>query len=127
VNQGRGDAAVQVLRTKFTLHDKRAAIEDLNKMFGWVVDKREVGRPGDFAGLSDAELEKEFRRQSSRPHHKQTGAWRALARSTHRKQRHRLRSAVRKRNWSSALIICKTSAVAACCSSASSSRRFANL
>jgi hypothetical protein len=60
VNQGRGDAAVQVLRTKFTLHDKRAAIEDLNKMFGWVVNKREVGRPGDFAGLSDAELEKKL-------------------------------------------------------------------
>jgi hypothetical protein len=26
-------------------------------MFGWIIDKSEVGRPGEFAGLTDAQLE----------------------------------------------------------------------
>jgi phage terminase small subunit len=52
---GRGEAARQVRRTKFRLADKGMAIERLNKMFGWIIDRNETGRPGDFAKLSDSE------------------------------------------------------------------------
>jgi hypothetical protein len=31
------------------LADKQGAIERLNKMFGWIVDKSEVGGPVEFA------------------------------------------------------------------------------
>jgi hypothetical protein len=54
---GRGKDARQVRRTKIKLADKQGAIERLNKMFGWVVDKSEVGRPGEFAHLTDEQLE----------------------------------------------------------------------
>jgi phage terminase small subunit len=54
---GRGKDARQVRRTKIKLADKQGAIERLNKMFGWVVDKSEIGEPDDFAKLSDSDLE----------------------------------------------------------------------
>ena len=46
---GQGQNARQVRRTKFKLADKQGAIERLNKMFGWIVDKSEVGGPVEFA------------------------------------------------------------------------------
>jgi phage terminase small subunit len=44
---GRGEDARQV----------RLAIERLNKMFGWIIDRSEVGRPGEFANLTDEQLD----------------------------------------------------------------------
>src|SRR3984893_15140245 len=57
---GRGKDARQVRRTKIKLGDKQGAIERLNKRFGWIIDKSEIGRPGDFAKMSDEELEGEM-------------------------------------------------------------------
>ena len=54
---GRRENARQVRRTKFKLADKQGAIERLNKMFGWIIDKSEVGRPGEFANLTDEQLD----------------------------------------------------------------------
>jgi len=54
--EGRGENARDVRRTRIKLADKQAAIEKMNRMFGWVVDKSEVGKPGDFAHLTDDEL-----------------------------------------------------------------------
>jgi phage terminase small subunit len=54
---GRGANARQVRRTKFKLADKQGAIERLNRMFGWIIDKSEIGRPGEFANLTDEQLE----------------------------------------------------------------------
>lgn len=53
---GRGEDARDVRRIKFRLADKQAAIERLNKMFGWIIDRAEVGNPGDFSALDDAAL-----------------------------------------------------------------------
>ena len=57
---GRRENARQVRRTKFKLADKQGAIERLNKMFGWIIDRNEVGKPGEFAKMSDEELEGEM-------------------------------------------------------------------
>jgi hypothetical protein len=54
---GRGKDARQVRRTKIKLADKQRAIERLNKMFGWNIDRAEVGRPGEFANLTDQQLD----------------------------------------------------------------------
>jgi len=43
---GRGEDARQ----------RGLAIERLNKMFGWIIDRSEVGRPGEFANLTDEQL-----------------------------------------------------------------------
>src|SRR5256885_1231651 len=32
-------------------------IEKLNRMFGWVIDKSEIGKPDDFAHLTDEEVD----------------------------------------------------------------------
>lgn len=53
---GRGEEARDVRRVKFKLLDKRAALVDLGKHLGMFIERSEVGRPGDFAKLSDAEL-----------------------------------------------------------------------
>lgn len=57
---GRGENARQVKRTRIKLHDKGMAIERLNKMFGWIIDRNEVGKPGEFGKMSDEELEGEM-------------------------------------------------------------------
>jgi phage terminase small subunit len=57
---GRGEDARQVRRTRIKLADKGMAIERLNKMFGWIIDRSEVGRPGEFANLSDAQLDEKI-------------------------------------------------------------------
>ncbi len=54
---GRGEDARDVRKIRLKLADKGMAIERLNKMFGWIIDKSEVGRPGDFAGLADHEVD----------------------------------------------------------------------
>jgi phage terminase small subunit len=57
---GRGKDARQVRRTKIKLADKQGAIERLNKMFGWITDRSEVGRPGEFANLTDEQLDEKI-------------------------------------------------------------------
>jgi phage terminase small subunit len=57
---GRGEDARQVRRTKFKLSDRGLAIERLNKMFGWIIDRSEVGRPGEFANLTDEQLDEKI-------------------------------------------------------------------
>ena len=47
---GTGAAAIKV-------SDKRAALMDLARLFGWIIDKQEAGPPGAFYAMSDAELE----------------------------------------------------------------------
>ena len=54
---GAGEDARQVRRTKFKLSDRGVAIERLNKMFGWNIGRSEVGRPGEFANLTDEQLD----------------------------------------------------------------------
>ena len=54
--EGRGENARDVRRTRIKLADKQAAIEKLNGMFGWVIDKSEIGKPGDFGHLTDDEV-----------------------------------------------------------------------
>jgi phage terminase small subunit len=44
-------------RIRVKLHDKKAAIAELNHMNGWVIERQEVGKPGDFSHLSDEELD----------------------------------------------------------------------
>ncbi len=53
----RGENAWQVRRSKIKLADKQSAIERLNGMFGWITDRSEVGRPGEFANLTDEQLD----------------------------------------------------------------------
>ena len=53
---GRGEEARDVRKVRLKLADKQGAIERLNKMFGWIIDKTEVGQPGEFGGLADQEL-----------------------------------------------------------------------
>jgi hypothetical protein len=38
-------------------------MERLNKMFGWVIDRSEVGKPGEFANLSDEAVREEIKRR----------------------------------------------------------------
>jgi phage terminase small subunit len=57
---GRGEDARQVRRTRIKLADKGMAIERLNKMFGWITDRSEVGRPGEFANLTDEQLDEKI-------------------------------------------------------------------
>jgi len=47
---GNGAAAIKV-------SDKREALMDLARLFGWITEKQESGPPGAFDGMSDAELE----------------------------------------------------------------------
>jgi hypothetical protein len=58
--EGRGKGARQVRRTKIKLADKGTAIDRLNKMFGWAIDRSEAGGPGEIAKLTDAELDPEM-------------------------------------------------------------------
>ncbi len=38
---GRGEAAREVRKVKFKLGDKRAALMDIAKLFGWIIERRE--------------------------------------------------------------------------------------
>jgi len=56
-----GDAAVKhvaMYTKKVKLVDKRAALVDIGKHIGMFIDRKEVGKPGDFENLSDDELER---------------------------------------------------------------------
>ena len=54
---GRGENARDVRKVKFKLGDKRAALMDIAKLFGWIVERRENKIVDEFENLSDQELE----------------------------------------------------------------------
>ena len=53
---GRGDDARDVRRVRFKLAAKQGAIERLNRMFGWEIDRQEVKRVDEFSTMSRDEL-----------------------------------------------------------------------
>ena len=54
---GRGENAREVCKVKFKLGDKRAAMMDIAKLFGWIVEKRENKIVDEFDGMSTEEIE----------------------------------------------------------------------
>ena len=54
---GRGENARDVRKVKFKLADKRAALMDIAKLFGWIVEKRENKIVDEFDTMSDEEIE----------------------------------------------------------------------
>src|SRR3990172_1571822 len=46
---------------KVKWHDKKAALEVLARWKGMLIERREVGKPGEFSDLSDAELDAEIK------------------------------------------------------------------
>ncbi len=39
--EGRGETAREVRKVKFKLGDKRAALMDIAKLFGWIIERRD--------------------------------------------------------------------------------------
>ena len=60
--EGGGEDARDVKRVKFKLADKRAALVDIGRHFGMFIDKKEVGKPGDFSSMTDEEIVNEIER-----------------------------------------------------------------
>ena len=60
--EGGGEDARDVKRVRFKLADKRAALVDIGRHFGMFIDKKEVGKPGDFSQMTDDELVSERER-----------------------------------------------------------------
>jgi phage terminase small subunit len=59
---GAGATKVLVGYTKkVKWHDKKAALEVLARWKGMLIERREVGKPGEFSDLSDAELDAEIK------------------------------------------------------------------
>jgi len=56
----------QVRRVKFKLGDKKGALVDLGKHFGMFIERHEVGDPGEFARMSEAELEQDLLAQAEK-------------------------------------------------------------
>jgi hypothetical protein len=54
---GRGKGAREVRKVKFKLADKRAALMDIAKLFGWIVEKRENKVVDEFDTMSDEQIE----------------------------------------------------------------------
>ena len=54
---GRGENARDVRKVKFKLGDKRAALMDIAKLFGWIIEKRENKIVNEFDGMSLDEVE----------------------------------------------------------------------
>lgn len=63
--EGRGEDKRAVRRVKFKLHDKKGALVDIGRELGMFVTRTEVGGPGDFERLSDAELEERLAREAA--------------------------------------------------------------
>ena len=62
---GRTDSR-EVRRVKFKLGDKKGALVDLGKHFGMFIERHEVGDPGEFARMSDVELEQDLLNQAEK-------------------------------------------------------------
>ena len=54
---GRGENARDVRKVRFKLGDKRAALMDIAKLFGWIVEKRENKIVDEFDTMSDEQIE----------------------------------------------------------------------
>lgn len=52
---------------KIKFHDKRAALMDMAKLEGWVIERSEVGKPGDFSRMTDDELDRYIAQQQGTP------------------------------------------------------------
>ena len=55
--EGRGKEAREVLKVKFKLADKRAALMDIAKLFGWIVERRENKIVNEFESMTDEQIE----------------------------------------------------------------------
>ena len=53
---GRGETAREVRKVKFKLGDKRAALMDIAKLFGWIIEKRENKIVNEFDSMSAEEI-----------------------------------------------------------------------
>ena len=53
---GRGENAREVRKVKFKLGDKRAALMDIAKLFGWIIEKRENRIVDEFDSMSAEEI-----------------------------------------------------------------------
>ena len=54
---GRGEEAREVRKVKFKLADKRAALMDIAKLFGWITERRENNIIDEFDSMSTEEIE----------------------------------------------------------------------
>ena len=54
---GRGENARDVRKVKFKLGDKRAALMDIAKLFGWIVERRENKIVNEFDSMTDEQIE----------------------------------------------------------------------
>lgn len=61
---GRSDKR-EVRRVKFKLADKQKSLEALGKHLGLFIERHEVGGPGDFARMTDEELNEALREQAA--------------------------------------------------------------
>lgn len=61
---GRSDKR-EVRRVKFKLADKQKSLEALGKHLGLFIERHEVGGPGDFARMTDEELNAALREQAA--------------------------------------------------------------
>lgn len=59
---GRGEDARDIRKVRLKLHDKKGALVDIGKHLGMFVERKEVGKPGEFRELSDAERYQEIAR-----------------------------------------------------------------
>jgi hypothetical protein len=55
--EGRGKEAREVREVKFKLADKRAALMDIAKLFGWIIERRENKIVDEFENMSIEEIE----------------------------------------------------------------------
>lgn len=53
---GRGENARDVRKVKFKLGDKRAALMDIAKLFGWIIEKRENKIVDEFDTMTDEQI-----------------------------------------------------------------------
>ncbi len=54
---GRGEGAREVRKVKFKLADKRAALMDIAKLFGWITERRDNKIVDEFDTMSDEQIE----------------------------------------------------------------------
>lgn len=62
---GRTDSR-EVRRVKFKLGDKKGALVDLGKHFGMFIERHEIGDPGEFARMTEAELTQDLLQQAAK-------------------------------------------------------------
>jgi len=54
---GRGENARDVRKVKFKLADKRAALMDIAKLFGWITERRDNKIVDEFDTMSDEQID----------------------------------------------------------------------